>query len=61
MNRLEFVIAIAAILFVAFILGWAAHMLLSRFSRVSRADLNEIDATAKGDCGEKATPEIYVS
>ena len=47
LNRLAFVIAIAAILFVASILGWAGHMLLSRFSRVSRADLNEMDAMAK--------------
>lgn len=47
MNRLEFVIAIAAILFVAFILGWVAHMLLSRFHQVSSADLNEMDAMAK--------------
>ena len=47
MNRLEFVIAIAAILFVAFALGWLAHWLLSRFHRVTSADLNELDAMAK--------------
>jgi prophage endopeptidase len=47
MNRLEFVIAIAAILFVAFALGWLAHWLLSRVHRVSSADLNELEAMAK--------------
>ncbi|NKX45590.1 hypothetical protein [Roseicyclus persicicus] len=47
MNRLEFVIAIAAILFVAFVLGWLAHWLLARFNQVSSADLNEMEALAK--------------
>jgi septal ring factor EnvC (AmiA/AmiB activator) len=47
MNRLEFIIAIAAILFIAFALGWVAHWLLSRFHQVSTADLNELEAMAK--------------
>jgi hypothetical protein len=47
MNRLEFIIAIAVILFVAFVLGWLAHWLLTRFSQVSSADLNEMEALAK--------------
>jgi hypothetical protein len=47
MNRLEFVVAIAAILFVAFALGWLAHWLLARFNQVSSADLNELEALAK--------------
>jgi peptidoglycan hydrolase CwlO-like protein len=47
MNRLEFIIAIAAILFVAFALGWLAHWLLSRFNQVTSADLNELEAMAK--------------
>jgi hypothetical protein len=47
MNRLEFIIAIAIILFVAFVLGWLAHWLLARFSQVSSADLDEMDALAK--------------
>jgi prophage endopeptidase len=46
-NRLEFVIAIAAILFVAFVIGWVAHWMVSRFNQVSGADLNEMDAMAK--------------
>jgi peptidoglycan hydrolase CwlO-like protein len=47
MNRLEFVIAIAAILFIAFALGWLAHWLLGRFNQVTSADLNELEAMAK--------------
>ncbi len=47
MNRLEFVAAIAIILFVAFVLGYLAHWLIARFSQVSSADLNEMDALAK--------------
>jgi prophage endopeptidase len=47
MNRLEFVIAIAAILFVAFASGWLARWVISRFNEVSTADLNELDAMAK--------------
>lgn len=47
MNRFEFVVAIAVILFVAFILGWLAHWLIARFSQVSSADLNELEAMAK--------------
>jgi len=47
MNRLEFIVAIAAILFVAFILGWLAHWLVAKFSQVSSADLNEMEELAK--------------
>jgi septal ring factor EnvC (AmiA/AmiB activator) len=47
MNRLEFVVAIAAILFVAFVLGWLAHWLVAKFSQVSSADLNEMEELAK--------------
>ena len=43
MSRAEFVIATAAILFVAFCLGWFANWLVSRFSRVAAADVNELD------------------
>jgi len=47
LNRFEFVLAIAIILFVAFVLGWLAHWLIARFSQVSSADLNEMEALAK--------------
>jgi chromosome segregation ATPase len=46
-NRIEFIIAIAIILLVAFALGWLAHWLVARFSQVSSADLNEMEALAK--------------
>ncbi len=47
MNRTEFITAIAVILFVAFVLGWFAHWLLNRFTRVSQSDLGELDTMAQ--------------
>lgn len=47
MNRTEFVVATAIILFVAFCLGWFAHWLVHRFSRVSQADVNELERMAQ--------------
>jgi len=47
MNRTEIITAIAIILFVAFVLGWFAHWLLHRFTRVSQADLGELDNMAQ--------------
>ncbi|MEL6532072.1 MAG: hypothetical protein AAFN09_16440 [Pseudomonadota bacterium] len=46
MNRTEFIIAVAAILFVVFCLGWFAHWLVQRFSKVSAADMSELDEMA---------------
>ncbi len=43
MNREQFVIATAVILFVAFCLGWFANWLLHRFSRVAAADIGELE------------------
>ncbi|WP_114285601.1 hypothetical protein [Candidatus Halocynthiibacter alkanivorans] len=47
MNRTEFIIATAIILFVAFLLGWFAHWLISRFTRVSQSDLSDLDTMAQ--------------
>ncbi|SMH50155.1 hypothetical protein [Maritimibacter sp. HL-12] len=47
MNRTEFIIVTAIILFVAFALGWFAHWLLHRFSRVASGDVSEIDRLAQ--------------
>jgi len=48
MNRAEFVVAIAIILFVAFCLGWFVHWLVQRFSRVaSPGDMSEMDELAR--------------
>ena len=42
-SRTEFVLAFAAILFVAFCLGWFAHWLVHRFARVAPEDVAELD------------------
>ncbi len=47
MNRTEFIIATAIILFVAFILGWFSHWLLNRFLRVSQSEMGELDQMAQ--------------
>ena len=47
MYRTEFVIAIAVILFVAFVLGWFASWLVYRFSRVTVSDVAELEDMAK--------------
>lgn len=47
MNRSEFILATAAILFIAFIAGWFAHWLISRLTRVTRSDMDELDKMAQ--------------
>lgn len=47
MNRTEFIFATAVILFVAFCLGWFASWLINRFTRVTRADIGELDKMAQ--------------
>ncbi len=47
MNRTEFIIVTAIILFVAFALGWFAHWLVHRFTKVSGTDMNELDKMAQ--------------
>ncbi|MGZ9812101.1 hypothetical protein ACXN5S_16685 [Pseudoroseicyclus sp. H15] len=47
MNRTEFIIATAVILFVAFCLGWFASWLVNRFTRVTKADISELDRMAQ--------------
>lgn len=47
MNRIEFVIATAIVLFVAFMLGWFAYWLLHRLTRVNVSDIGEIDQMAQ--------------
>ena len=43
MDRTQFIIVTAVILFVAFCLGWFAHWLLHRFTRVSQADMDQLE------------------
>lgn len=47
MNRNEFIIATAIILFVAFCLGWFAYWLIHRFTKVDTADMGELDRMAQ--------------
>lgn len=43
MNRTEFIITTAIILFVAFAMGWFANWLVHRFTRVNQNDVGELD------------------
>ncbi len=47
MNRTEFIIATAVVLFVAFCLGWFANWLVHRFIRVSSSDVGELERMAQ--------------
>lgn len=47
MNRSEFIVTAAIILFVAFALGWCASWLIHRFSRVTLADMGELEKMAQ--------------
>ncbi|MDF1856524.1 hypothetical protein [Pseudooceanicola sp.] len=47
MNRTEFILVTAIILFTAFCLGWFAYWLIHRFTRVSKADMGELEKMAK--------------
>ena len=47
MNGTEFIFATAAILFVAFISGWFAHWLVSRITRATRSDMDDLDRMAQ--------------
>lgn len=47
MNRTEIIIATAIILFVTFCIGWFAHWLIHRFTRVSKADMGELERMAQ--------------
>ncbi|ABL68739.1 MULTISPECIES: hypothetical protein [Paracoccus] len=47
MNRTEFIVATAIILFAAFMLGWFASWLIHRLSRVTRAEMGELESMAQ--------------
>lgn len=47
MNRTEFIVATAIILFVAFCLGWFANWLVNRFTRITASDIGELDRMAQ--------------
>jgi len=43
MNREEFIISAAIVLFLTFLLGWLTRWLLQRINMVSEKDLNELN------------------
>ena len=43
MSRTEFILTTAVILFATFAVGWCAHWLLSRFTRVRQSDVADLD------------------
>jgi len=47
MNRSEFILATAIILFVAYALGWFSSWLINRFTRVTKAEIGELDKMAQ--------------
>lgn len=47
MNREEFITATAIILFAAFCLGWFASWLLHRLTRMTKADMGELEQMAQ--------------
>lgn len=47
MNRTEFIVVTAIILFVAFALGWFAYWLLHRFTRVAGGEMGELERMAQ--------------
>lgn len=47
MNRTEFIVATAIILFIAFCLGWIVSWIVHRLNRVSKADIGELERLAQ--------------
>ena len=47
MNRIEFIIATAIVLFVAFCIGWFTNWLVHRFIRVAHSDVGELERLAQ--------------
>ncbi|GAA6209487.1 hypothetical protein NBRC116601_27800 [Cognatishimia sp. WU-CL00825] len=43
MSRIEFIVATAIILFIAFCMGWFANWLVHRFTRVAQADVDQLE------------------
>ncbi len=43
MTRVEFIVATAIVLFVAFCMGWFANWLVHRFTRVAQSDVDQLE------------------
>ncbi|MEZ5885971.1 MAG: hypothetical protein R3D56_03640 [Paracoccaceae bacterium] len=48
MGRTEFIIAMSIVLFIAFGLGWFASWLVHRLTRVTQAEISDLDSMARG-------------
>ncbi len=46
MSRIELILVISVILFVTFAMGWLAHWLVRRVTRVDQSDLGELERMA---------------
>lgn len=47
MNRTEFILVTAIILFIAFLLGWFASWLVHRLTRVTTSEIGDLDRMAQ--------------
>ncbi|MCB1394417.1 MAG: hypothetical protein H6898_14770 [Rhodobacter sp.] len=47
MNRIEFIVVTVIVLTAAFALGWFVNWLVHRFTRVTQADLGELERMAQ--------------
>lgn len=47
MNRSEFIIVTAIVLFAAFAMGWFTYWLVHRFTRITDSEMGELDAMAQ--------------
>lgn len=47
MNRSEFIVVIAIVLFASFVLGWFVSWLFNRFMRIIKDDMTELDHMAR--------------
>ena len=47
MNRAEFILVTAVILFVAFLMGWFASWLVHRLTRVTTSEIGDLDRMAQ--------------
>lgn len=47
MSRTDLILVTALLLFAAFALGWAAHWLVRRITRVDQSDLGELERMAQ--------------
>jgi prophage endopeptidase len=47
LNRTEFIVATAIVLFLAFLFGWFMNWLVHRFARIQQSEMDEVDKMAQ--------------